>query len=77
MTRSQIIFSLMNCGDVEEMRIGDRLRNCNVRIVRSDGSTERSNDRPRTAREAGAMMQNDPTIERFEYDFNNKWTTAV
>ncbi len=74
-TRQQMIFGLAHCSWATEDRINNRLQQCNVRIVREDGSTE-PNFNIRTCWQLIAALQADPTIKCVQYDFNQKWTTA-
>jgi hypothetical protein len=74
-TRREIISRLTHCSDAEHDRLCDRFQQCNVRIVRVDGTFELSFE-VRGPTTAAAAMENDPTIARFEYNFNNEWVPA-
>jgi hypothetical protein len=74
-TRQQMIFGLKQCSWATEDRIDNRLRHCNVRIVREDGSSEPTWD-IRTRLQLIAALQDDPTMKCVQYYFNQKWTTA-
>lgn len=77
MRRNEIInslkFSPMN--DADHERLCKRFRDCNVRAVFLNGETELRNDVRGPASAMDEMIAN-PNIARFEYDFNNEWTTA-
>lgn len=75
MNRNEIIKSLTHLTEVERDLIAHRCNNCNVRIVRIDGSTQMNFTVCGAASVLGAMKA-DPTIERFEHDYNNVWTTV-
>ena len=74
-TRQQMIYSLTHCSDATADRINNRLQRCNVRIVRSDGSTE-PNFTIYTTQQLVSAMQNDPSIKSVRYYFNSEWTIA-
>jgi hypothetical protein len=73
--RQQMIYGLAHCSDATANRINNRLQQCNVRVVREDGSTE-PNFTIRTRQQLVGAMQDDPTIKCVQYNFNQKWTTA-
>lgn len=75
MTRDQIISSLFNCSELDSDRLNDRLQQCNVRIIRTDGSVERTFD-IRTTYRLALSLKSDPTIKDVEYQFNQKWIPA-
>lgn len=75
-SRSQIIFGLEHANDADSDRINDRLQQCNVRICRTDGSTEMTTS-IRTRLQLANELKNDLAIDRVEYQYNNQWATAA
>lgn len=78
--REEIIKSLTLYGSSNDRadyeRICDRMEQCNVRLVRVDGTVEAANGSPRGPHRAADMMLADASIDRFEYDFNGEWHVA-
>ena len=75
MNRNEIIKSLDCPSDAECDRINSRLQQCNLRVVRTDGSVEHGSD-VRTRLQLQQAMLDDETIERIEYRYNGEWKTA-
>lgn len=73
-SRTQMIYNLEHANDMEIERINDRLQQCNVRIVRTDGSTEISDIRTRF--QLANALRDDETIDHAEYYFNGEWKIA-
>lgn len=75
MTRNETIARLRNTSEAYCSRIADRLSACNVRVVRTNGTSD-GNFAIRCRLQALHAMLDDETIAGVEYRFNNQWESV-
>ena len=75
MTRNKSIKRLSNPSEAYCIRIADRLQGCNVRVVRTNGTSD-GNVAIRCRLQALSAMLDDETIVGVEYRFNGRWESV-
>ena len=74
--RNETIERLSNTSEAYSSRISDRLQNCNVRTIRTDGTGDCGNSAIRCRLQALHAMLGDETIAGIEYSFNGRWESV-
>jgi len=74
--RNETIERLSDTSEAYCSRIADRMQDCNVRIVRTDGTSDCGNSAIRCRLQALHAMLGDETIAGIEYRFNGRWESA-